>query len=153
MKVEYHCEKWNICNNASFFLIADESRLISSPAYIHTFFVRTLNQRYGIISSGLGIPMPYSCSKNMLIIGTEYNIYFINMVKNEIETIIPIDSASLAIIEMNEMIVSICETDILIVSKEGNKYIKYDDVISHYEISDRCICVWLMDGKMECINI
>ena len=58
-------------------MIADETELISSPAYLHILRDEETNEEYCVISDSIGIPMPYLKADNEFIVGTSRNIYFL----------------------------------------------------------------------------
>ena len=82
----YSCEKFNPHNiNHMESIIVDETEIIKSPAYLHTFEDKTSNEKYCVVSDNIGVPMPYLKMDNEFFVGTSQYIYFFDCISKKTE--------------------------------------------------------------------
>ena len=149
------CEKFDSHKDSSNdFIIADESNIILSPAYLYTFEDRLSNVKYSVISDNVGYPMPHLELNNKIIIGTSRYIYFydISSKKTKSESL---NSPCMELIKLYNKILVISECDIMIISLEDNsiKKFEFNDIIVDYKICQNCLYIFLLEGGKKKVNI
>ena len=156
MEYIYTCERFNPYNsNLKDYIIADESGIISSPAYLHTFKDKISNEKYCIISDNIGIPMPYLKIDNEFIVGTSRYIYFFDVVTKKIERRI-LNSPCVTIIISQKKIIAICEYDVVVISVVDKHIIaefEFNDVIIDYKTYKDYLLIYLLEGAEQKIDI
>ena len=156
MEYIYLCEKFNPHNmNHLEYIIADERKIITSPAYLHTFKNEIYNEKYCVISDNIGIPMPYLKMDNEFLVGTSRYIYFFNCISKKIERK-PLNSPCTMILISHNKIIIICECDVSIVSLVDKFVVaefEFNDVITNYKIHQNCLLIYLMEGIEQKIDI
>lgn len=154
MECIYTCEKFNPHNsNFKDLIIADESEIISSPAYLHTFVIS--DEKYCVVSDNIGIPMPYLKLDNEFVVGTSRFIYFFNAVKISLERI-KLNSPCVRIVISHNKIIVICECDVVVISIADRRIIaefEFDDVIIDYKMNQDGLLIYLMEGTVQKIDI
>lgn len=145
------CERFNPYDSAKVEPIVDESARIRSPAYLYTVFDESFRS-YQIISDNCGIMLPYIFRDETLIIGTSSCIYYIDTQERKVIKQIEIPSLCMDICTDNDLIIAICETDIIFISEHGKTEYNFDDVINEYTLNNGCLTLSLTDGTRKCIK-
>lgn len=146
----YSCECFNSHNcYKNGYVIADETELISSPAYLHIFREEKTNEEYCVISDSIGIPMPYLKAGNEFIVGTSRNIYFFD-VASKITVRRSIKSPCEALELSQNRIIAICERDVVIISSADKQVLaeyEFDDIVTDYIFTRNGLSICLTEGK------
>lgn len=140
------CERFNPYDSAKVEPIVDESDRIRSPSYVYTVFDES-SHSYQIISDNCGIMLPYIFRGETLIIGTSSCIYYIDTQERKVIKQIEIPSLCMDICTDNDLIIAICETDIIFISEYGKTEYNFKDVISEYDLNKEGITLSLLDGS------
>lgn len=146
-----HIERFNPYGSANIEPIVDETNQILSPSYLYTIFDELFNS-YQIISDYCGIMLPYVFYKEFLIIGTSKRIYFIDRHGKKVVKQFEIPSLCINIFVENTLVIVICETDIVIISKSKKTEYNFSDVISEYNLQKGNLTLSLMDGTHKYIK-
>lgn len=156
MECIYSCEKFNPYNiNHIKSIIVDETEIITSPAYLHTFKDKTSNEKYCVVSDNIGIPMPYLKIDNEFFVGTSRYIYFFENISKRIERKLLNSPCTMILIYHNKIII-ICECGVTIISLEDKRVIsefEFSDVISDYKIYQDYLLIYFMEGTEQKIDI
>lgn len=152
----YSCEKYNPHNkNHIEYIIVNETSIIKTPAYLHTFEDKTSNEKYCVVSDNIGIAMPYLKLDNEFVVGTSQYIYFYDVVFKNIECI-ALNSPCTMILFSHYKIIIICESDVTILSLANKRVVaefKFNDIITDYELYQDYIFIYLMEGPEHKIDI
>lgn len=156
MECIYSCEKFNPHNiNHIESIIVDETEIITSPAYLHTFKDKTSNEKYCVVSDNVGIQMPYLKIDTEFIVGTSRYIYFFDGVSKKIERKL-LNSPCITILDSNNKIIIICECGVTIISLVDKHVVaefEFSDVISDYKVYQDFLLIDLMEGTQQKIDI
>ena len=156
MKCIYSCEKFNPHNiNHTESIIVDEAKIITSPAYLHTFKDTTSNEKYCVVSDNIGIPMPYLKMDNEFFVGTSQYIYFFDCISKKTERRLLNSPCTKILISHNKIII-ICEFGVMIISLTDKHVVnefEFGDVISNYEIHQDFLIIYLMEGTQQKLDI
>lgn len=156
MEYIYSCEKFNPHNNNHIeSIIVDETEIITSPAYLHTFKDNISNLKYCVVSDNIGIPMPHLKKGNELFFGTSRYIYFFDCISKKYKREL-LNSPCTKIFIYHNKIIIICECGvmiILLVDKRVVERFEFSDVISDYKIHQDLLIINLMEGAEHKIDI
>lgn len=156
MEYIYSCEKFNPHNIHHIeAIIVDETEIIKSPAYLHTFEDKTSNEKYCVVSDNIGVPMPYLKMDNEFFVGTSRYIYFFDVISKKIERKL-LNSACTMILISHYKIIIICECDVAIISLVDKSVVaefEFNDIITDYKIHQDCLLIYLMEGTEQKIDI
>ncbi len=146
------CERFNPYGCADVSPIVNESDLISSSPYLFTV-IDELSRPYQIVSDYNGIMLPYVFFGDNLAIGTSNYIYYID--RNSKKTVKQIKAPSLCVdicLKQN-LIIVICETDIVLLSESKKTEYNFGDVISDFALHEEFFSVTLEDGTRRELKI
>lgn len=156
MEYIYSCEKFNPHNiNHIESIIVDETEIITSPAYLHTFKDKVSNEKYCVVSDNIGIPMPYLKVDNEFVVGTSHYIYFFDAISKEIERKL-LNSPCAIILFLHNKIIVICECDVAIISLVDKRVVaefEFNDIITDYKIHQNCLLIYLLEGTEQKIDV
>ncbi len=156
MECIYSCEKYNPHNiNQIDSIIVDETEIITSPAYLHTFRDEISDEKYCVVSDSIGVSMPYLKMDNEFCVGTSRYIYFFDGISRKTERIVLNSPCTKLLIYHNKIIV-ICECDVAIISLVDKRVVaefEFSDVISDYMMQQDFMIICLMEGTEQKIDL